>query len=80
MPATIMVKDRSLGKTLMGWVHSHCVAVTQCRLAGTQHSFIIFRGRISGSLGDPGVKCLIVYYVNGQWIGEEVNLETLRQR
>jgi hypothetical protein len=25
------------------------------------------------TLGDSGMKCLIVYYMNGQWIGEDVS-------
>jgi hypothetical protein len=75
----MMVEDYFLGKALMGWMRDYCLVTANAdrggrfRLAGTERWFIIFRGWFSGSFGDLGVKCLIVYYVNGQWIGEEVN-------
>jgi hypothetical protein len=33
----------------------------------------MFSGQIRTNLGDRGMTCLIVYYFNGHWIGEEVS-------
>jgi hypothetical protein len=43
------------------------------RLAKPGISFIILSCSICCVLGDKGMKCLIVYYMNGHWVGEEVS-------
>ena len=85
-PGTMMAKDRPFSKTFTAWPIVGVLHATRGspprpiraraavpRLASPRVWFIMFTDRFRCDSGDKGMKCLIVYYMNGHWIGEEVS-------